>query len=256
MELQREVALFGDQLRTLQRSIDEKLAEVTQQLQQAAEASNRTNASVGELEKRLEGQSKSLTAPVATISTKVDQLAGEFQTLRESVNSVNARLGRLEQQLLDISTAIKTIQSPPVAPPSDPTMPASTLFQNAMRDREGGNLEMALREFTDYVQVYGATDQAAAAQYYVGDILYRSERYEEAVAAFDLVLTNYLSSDRAPDAHYMKALALRELGETAKAESEFKLLIKRFPKDELSRKAKTEMKTLSAPSTPSKPKSK
>jgi len=182
-------------------------------------------------------------------------MAGEFQGLRESVASLNARMGKLEQQLLDISTAIKTIQAPPVAPPPAAIMSAETLFQNATRDREGGNLELALKEFTDYVQVYGSTEQAASAQYYIGDIHYRSERYEEAVAAFDLVLTNYLDSDRAPDAHYMKAMALRELGETAKARSEFDRLIKRFPKHELAAKARTQLRTL-APAKPPRSKSK
>jgi len=256
MELQREVALFGDQLRTLQRSIEEKLAQLSQQLQQATEAANKTNASVADLERRVGEQGKSLTAPVAGIGAKVDQMAGEFQSLRESVASLNARMGKMEQQLLDISTAIKTIQAPPVAPPSAPTMSAETLFQNAMRDREGGSLELALKEFTDYVQVYGTTEQAAAAQYYIGDIHYRSGRFEEAVVAFDLVLTNYLDSDRAPDAHYMKGMALRELGETAKARSEFDRLIKRFPKNELAAKARVQLRTLSTPAKPPRSKSK
>ncbi len=256
MELQREVALFGDQLRTMQRLIDEKLAELARQAQQATSAANATNASVAELDKRIEGQSRTLTAPVATIGSKVDQMSGEFQILRETVGAMNARLARLEQQLLDVSTAIKTIQSPLAAPPADAAIPAETLFQNAMRDRAGGNLDLALRQFTDYVQVYGATEQAATAQYYIGDILYRSEKYREAVAAFDRVLTDYLRSDRAPDAHYMKAMALWELGETSKAASELNLLIKRFPKDDLAGKARTDLKSLSAPAASPRSKSK
>jgi TolA-binding protein len=247
VELQRELALFGDQLRSMQRAIDEKLAQISQESRQAAEAANRTSASVTNLEKQIGEQSNSLTAPVAGIGAKVDQMAGDFRGLRESVASMNARLGKLEQQLLDISTAMKTIQSPPLAPPPESIMSAETLFQNATRDREGGSLELALKEFSDYVQVYGNTEQAAAAQYYIGDILYRSERHEEAVAAFDLVLTNYLDSDRAPDAHYMKGMALLELGETAKARSEFDRLIKRFPKNELAAKARVQIKALAAP---------
>ena len=254
MELQREVALFGDQLRAMQKSIEEKLAQLSQQSQDATAAANKANAAVGDIEKRLEEQGKSLTAPVAGIGSKVDQMAGEFQALRESVAGLNARMGKLEQQLLDISTAIKTIQAPPVAPPSAPTMSAEVLFQNATRDRQGGNFELALKEFTDYVQVFGATQQAAAAQYYIGDILYRLDRFEEAVTAFDLVLTNYLDSDMTPDAHFRKAMALRELGETARARSEFDRLIKRFPKHELAASARSEMKSL--PTAPKPPRSK
>jgi TolA-binding protein len=254
MELQREVAILEDQVRAMQKSIEEKLAQIGQQAQQATEAAGKTNSSIADLDKRIGEQSKTLAVPVAGIGSKVDQMAGEFQSLRESVASLIARMGKLEQQLLDISTAIKTLQTPPAPPPSAPTMSAETLFQNAMRDKEGGNAELALKEFTEYVQVYGTSEQAAAAQYHIGDIHYRNERYEEAVVAFDQVLSNYLDSDRAPDAHYMKGMALLKLGETAKARGEFNTLIKRFPNNELSTKARSQLRTLPAPSKPAKPK--
>ena len=179
-----------------------------------------------------------------------------FQTLRESVGTLSARLARFEQQLLDISTALKTLQAPPVAPPSAFSMPAETLFQNATRDRESGNFELALREFTDYVQAYGTTEQAASAQYYIGDILYRLQRYQEAVTAFDMVLTNYLDSERTPDALYMKAMAFTELGETAKARAEFNLLIKRFKTHDLAKRAQAQLKALPATAKPARPPSK
>ncbi len=257
MELQREVAILEDQVRAMQKSIEDKLAQIGQQAQQATEASGKTNAAVADLERRVGDQSKTLAVPVAGIGAKVDQMAQDFQSLRESVAALVARMGKLEQQMLDVSTAIKTLQTPPAPPPSAPTMSAEQLFQNAMRDKEGGNSDLALKEFTEYLQVYGASEQAADAQYHIGDIYYRTERYEEAVAAFDQVLSNYLDSQRAPDAHYMKGMALLKLGETAKARSEFNTLIKRFPNNELAAKARSQLKTLAAaPAKPAKPKAK
>ncbi len=244
VQLQREIAIFEDQLRNMQKLIEEKLAQLSQQAQQATEAAGRTQASFAELEARINEQNKAVAQPVATIGSKVDQMSAELQAVREAVASLNARFGKLEQQLTDISTALRTLQSPPTPPALTPSIPAETLFQNALRDREGGNLDLALREFSDYVQFYGETEQAAAAQYYIGDIHYRSERYQEAVEAFDKVLSNYTNSDRAPDAHYMKGMALLKLGETAKARSEFNALIKRFPNNELADKARSQLRAL------------
>jgi tol-pal system protein YbgF len=255
MELQREVAILEEQLRTVQKSIEDKLAQLTVQAQQAAEASGKTNATFADLDRRLADQGKSLTAPVANIGLKVDQVAGELQALRESVGALNARFGKLEQQMLDLSTALKTIQSPP-APP-EPVVSAETLFQSAARDRDGGSLDLALKEFTDYVQSFGGTSQAPAAQFYIGDIHYRRGEFELAIEAFDLVLEKYPEHERTPDAHYMKGMALIKMGETAKARNEFNTLIKRFPSSELADKAKSQLRTMpAAPARSTKSKAK
>ncbi len=258
MELQREVAILEEQLRTVQKSIEDKLAQLAQQAQQATEASGKTNSSIAALEKRVGEQGKSLTEPVANVGLKVDQMAGELQALRESVGALNARFGKVEQQMLDMSTALKTLQSPPAPPgPSEqPAVSAEALFQSAVRDRDGGNLDLALKEFSDYLQNFGSTYQAPAAQYYIGDIYYRRGEFEQAVDAFDLVLEKYPEHERTPDAHYMKGMALAKMGETAKARSEFQTLIKRFPASDLSDKAKIQLRTLTAPARPQKSKGK
>jgi TolA-binding protein len=246
MELQREVAILEEQLRTVQKSIEDKLAQLTVQAQRAADAASASNASVAALDQRLGEQGKSLTVPVASIGLKVDQMAGELQALRESVGALNARFGKVEQQMLDMSTALKTIQSPPALP--EPAVSSETLFQSAVRDRDGGSLDLALKEFTDYVQGFGATYQAPAAQFYIGDIHYRRGEFELAVEAFDVVLEKYPEHERTPDAHYMKSMALLKLGENAKARSEFNTLIKRFPNSELADKAKSQLRALPAKS--------
>jgi tol-pal system protein YbgF len=176
-------------------------------------------------------------------------MASDFQALRESVASLNARFGKLDQQLLDISTALKTLQAPPAPPSAAPTaLSSEALYQNAVRDKDGGSLDLALKGFNDYLQTYGATYQAPAAQYYVGEIHYRRGELDEAVAAFDAVLEKFPVNDMTPDAHYMKGMALRKQGETAKARAEFQTLIKRFPNNELALKARSELKALTPPS--------
>jgi tol-pal system protein YbgF len=120
----------------------------------------------------------------------------------------------------------------------------------------GGNGDLALKGFTDYVQNYASTAQAPAAQYYIGEIYYQRGKYEEAARAFDAVLEKYGESERAPDAHYMKGLAFRRMGETEKARSEFRTLMKRFPNHPLSDKAESQLKALEPASKPKRAKGK
>lgn len=252
IQLNRELLNIEEQVREARRSLEAKLAQLLQQTQQATEAANKNSASLVEIDKRVQEQGKTVAQPVAGIGLKVDQMASEFQALRESVASLNARFGKLEQQIVDIGTALRTLQSP-VAPPPPAGGPAAglsadALFQNAVSDKEGGNAELALRGFTDYVQNYSQTYLAPVAQYYIGEILFGKGQWEDAIRAFDVVHEKFPDHDRAtPDAHYMKAMALMKLGDRAGAREEFNTLIKRFPNSPLSQKARAQLKVPAAP---------
>jgi tol-pal system protein YbgF len=258
IQLNRELLNLEEQVRTAQRSLEEKVDKVLQQAQQAAEAANKSNASLAEIDKRVQEQGKTIAQPVAGIGLKVDQMASEFQALRESVASMNARFGKLEQQIVDIGTALRTLQSPVAPPPAaggsagGPAagLSADALFQNAVSDKEGGNGDLALKGFTDYVQNYSSTYLAPAAQYYIGEILFGKGQLEAAVSAFDLVVEKFPVNDKTPDAHYMKAMALQKLGDSAGAREEFSTLIKRFPNNQLSQKARVQLKIPAAPAKP------
>src|SRR5688572_27698595 len=99
IELNRTVASLEEQVRQLQRALDEKLASVTTLVQQSIEISNRGNTSIGVLEnglrERMAEQQKNLVAPVMSVSSKVDHMTTEFQGLRESVSDLSERMNKL-----------------------------------------------------------------------------------------------------------------------------------------------------------------
>src|SRR3954451_18680555 len=112
-ELQRDVAQLQEQMRTLQRSFDEKVTALTVQVQQTLEASNKANTALavldGGLRSTLRDQEKGLLAPVANVGAKVDQMTGEFQDLKETMKDLTARMGKMQQQILDLSNAVKVM---------------------------------------------------------------------------------------------------------------------------------------------------
>jgi TolA-binding protein len=90
-------------------------------------------------------------------------------------------------------------------------------------------LDLAMKEYTDYVSKFGDTAQASDAQYRIGEIHYSNEEWDDAVKAFDLVLQNYPDSKRVPDAMYYKGFCLGKLGRWPEAMETLKDLRKRFP---------------------------
>jgi tol-pal system protein YbgF len=258
VELQRDVAQIQEQLRVLQRSQDERLSALTVMVQQALDAANKANTSVAVLEngirQNLREQEKNVVGPVAGVGAKIDQMTTDFQSLRESMADVTSRLGRLQQQIVDLSNAVKTIQTPAAPPPpaggaigsagGAPPVSAEALYANAMRDRSGGKPDLALQEFNDYLKYYHTMDLAPNAQFYIGEIHYQQGDYEAAAQDFDAVLEQWPDNNKTPDAMYMKGMTLMKMGRRTQGAQELRELIKKYPSTNLAEKACNQIKAV------------
>jgi tol-pal system protein YbgF len=251
LSLQRDVANLQDQLNKLQRTLDDRLVELSTLIKQNIDFTNKTGKSVEFLEssmrERLMAQDKLVAAPIANLGAKVDQMAGEFQGLKETVADLSARMGKIQQQLADLNNAVKTLPAPTPPPPgtaASPQIPAETLYQNALRDRSGGKADLALQEFNDYLKYYGNTDLAPNAQFQVGEIYYSQQDWESALKAFDLVLEKYPENNKTPDALYMKAQSLIKMGKRTQGVRELQELIRRYRNKDLAKKAQEQLRSM------------
>jgi len=262
VELQRDVALLQEQVRTLQKSQDEKLGVLQVLVQQAVDASNKANTAVAVLQsgltQNLKDQQKSVVDPVVGVGAKIDQMGSDFQALRESVADISSQVGKLQQQMIDIGNAVRSMQTPAAAPPptgsapgslppqaeSAPPVPAATLYANAMRDRSGGKDDLALQEFGDYLHYYGNSELAPNAQFYVAELHLKQSNLDDALREFDMVLEKYPDNNKTPDALYMKGTTLVKMGKRTQGKQEFCELVKRFPSNDLAGRARTQVKNL------------
>lgn len=281
VELQREVAALQEQVRTLQRALDEKMSALTTLVQQSLDSSSKGNTSIAVLESgirdRMAEQQKTLVAPVAAMSAKVDQMATEFQSVRDSVADLGERMNRLQTQLVDVSNTVKTLQAPP-APPSGtspgasmtggpaiggggaadlpapvappPGLSAKQLYDSATKDRSGGNLDLALQGFQEYLKYFGNTELAPNAQFYIGQIHYDRNDFANAISAFDVVLERFPDNSKTPDAMYMKGMALLRSNQRNAAATEFANVIQRYPNAEVTVKARNQRKALGLSANP------
>jgi len=258
LEMQRDILQMQDQVRSLQRSQDEKMAALQVLLQQTLDAANKANTATAVLEAslrdKLRDQEKNLVVPVAGLGSKVDQLSSDFSGVRESVADLSSRLGKLQNQVSDMSQAIRTISSPPPPPPGATTtmsgpptgVSAEQLYNAAMRDRTSGNADLAIAQYKDYLQYFGNSDLAPNAQYYIGEIEYLRGDYTAALAAFDKLLEAYPDNSKTSDALLLKGRALVKSGYKAEARTEFDALIKKFPSHENAAKARMELRALTS----------
>lgn len=273
MELQRDVALLQDQVRTLQSSLDQKVAAIQTLTQQTLDSVNRTNTAVAVMENRfndaMKQQQQSLTGPVANVGQKLDQMSEDFRAVRESVLDMNTRIGKLDAKIADLQNLINTVRTPAAPPPGAETNPAGgpgaafgtspaapsgppaglqagTLYTSAYSDQLAGKYDIAFQEFSDYLKYFGNTDLAPNAQYAIADIYYRKADYMDAMTAFDAVLEKYPEGAKTPDARYMKAMCLMKLGKNDSAAHEFREVYSRYSSDrpEIAAKAKAQLREM------------
>ena len=119
--------------------------------------------------------------------------------------------------------------SPPANPPPNPGVSPTRLYDMAWADYAGGQYDLAIQGFTDFIRTFPKLDQAGAAQYYIGETYYAQGKYRDAVTAYDRVIADYPNNAKVPDAYYKRGLALNVLGQTDRARESWEFAAKNFP---------------------------
>lgn len=258
VELQRDVAILQDQVRQVQRTLDEKLAQLTLLMQQTQDNSSKANNSLANIQTSVSDTLAQQIQPVTHLGGKVDGLTEDVHGLRDTINDVNSRLAKLDAKVTDLGNRMSIMQNPPGAPgatPGGPTgapgavapppgMTAESAWQNAEKDRLGGNTDLALKEYQDYINYFPNTDYAPNAQFEIGEIYYSKGDYDNALKAFDTLLERFPDNPRTRSAHFMKGQTLLHTGDRQGAVDEFKYIVANYPGTEDARRASSALKGL------------
>jgi TolA-binding protein len=256
--IQRDLANLEDQVKQLQRALDEKLAAMQGMLQQSVDASGHVNTGLASIQKeidaKLNDQQTKLVAPVATLGAKVDQMADDFRSASVNIADLVRKLDKLTTKVDEISQVLRTIPAPGAVPPpvaggtsqqipAAPQMSSEAMWSSAFRDFSTGKQELAMQEFNDIVKNYPGTDTAANAQYYIGYMYFNAQQYEDAVKAFDVLLT-FNENSKTQEALYYKAVSLLKAEHRTAAADTFKEFLRRYPQSDHADQARKDLRLL------------
>jgi tol-pal system protein YbgF len=241
VQLQRDVALLQDMVRDLNRLMTERMAVMSQLVE-------RNTDTINKLQGVIENVQRGLAASLTVQAQKIDSGQQHVQAVAESLEDLKARQSRLGEQLVQIRQLLETIQAQPqpalvqtqAAAPPNP----KDLYENALRDLQGGKNDLAMAGFADYLKYFGETDLAGNAQFYIGEVHFRKGDYNQAIEAYNLVLDKYPKNNKAATAHWKKAQALLEQRQRDAAVRELNTLIRRFPNSDEAKLARDRLRTL------------
>jgi len=124
----------------------------------------------------------------------------------------------------------QTPGNPQQPPQSFQAPPPDVLYNNGLRDYNGGKFDLAGQEFAQYMKFYPTTDLAGNAQFYLAEIEYRAGNYPAAIDDYNKVLDQYPDGNKSPAAQLKKGFALLELGQRDAGTKELNKLIARYPR--------------------------
>jgi len=276
VELQQSVNQLIQGQKDMQTALAQNAAVDKTLMEQSMDTVNKLTGTMMALQKTVQDMQANSGARLDTMST---QIQGISDNLQETL----ARMGKLNQQITDTQNAIQGIDAklassapppaaaapgagapgtpgaaaapsglPPIpgAPASATSVPPATapsadlLYSNGLRDLNGKKYDLATQEFGDYMKFYSTTDLASNAQFYLGEIFFAQQQYDQAIDAYGKVIENYPKSFKLAPAHLKRALALISLGEKTSGVNELRMVVKTYPGTDEERRAKAKLQEL------------
>jgi tol-pal system protein YbgF len=168
-----------------------------------------------------------LRADLASTLTGMDE---RMEIVESKLEDLGHRFPELSRKMEQVKREIATKQD--TATVSDTTtfvnVDAKQLYDAAYLDLTKGNYDLAITGFTNYLKYFPETEQAANAQYWLGECYYQKKNYTRAAIEFHKVLETYSTGTKVPSALYKLGLSLLEL-KSNQANKYFEELVNNYP---------------------------
>ncbi len=260
LQMMQQLDALQQSVQNLQKTVDTQGAVLRTLIEQASDNVNKIKSDMNDLR---DATQKNL----ATSNARLDSMTTQIQALSESIDEAKARIGKLGEQLAQTQNIIQTITAPPqqpaatapgtgtpgapgapggeVAPPK-PTIPdPDSLYNSGLTDYNGGQYDLAIQAFLQYLQYYGDTDRASNAEFYIGEIYSSQKKYNNAISEYDKCIER--GGNKAAAAQLKKGFALLELGEKSAGARELRSLIQQSPNSREADLARQRLRKLGYP---------
>ena len=212
-----------------------------------------TNANVSSMKAQMEEMRKSTGQNLASNAARFDSMTGEIQSLTSSQEEILARIAKLGEQMAQTQNIIQTLNAPTAVPPGAPGQPApipptvpdaETLYKSGLSAFNGGQYQLAVQSFQEYLQYYSSTDLASNAQFYVGESYYSQGEYDKAIEEYNKCVEQFPKGNKVAAAQLKKGYALLAQDKESSGIKELRSLIQRFPNSREADLARQRLKKL------------
>lgn len=203
---------------------------------------------------RLEALQQEVQELRGTVEMQAHKLIGVEQRQRDLYLDIDRRMRQLEsggataqqqRQEQDVMPAQAPGVSPAVAAPSAAAGAAAgtgigaqdggdpdaeqLAYQRAFDDLQAGRYEASIAAFRNFLARYPDGQYSANAQYWLGEAMYVTRQFSDAVAEFDKVVQHYPGSGKVPDALLKLGFSHYELQDWNRASEALNRVVTQYP---------------------------
>lgn len=255
--LQAQITNLQGQIADLQRALEDNVQGIQRELKRLSDAVAEQNATQKRALQDRRLQDEALQSSIRDISDRLSELRERYQTQPAVPAAAAAPTDPLAPAPGTPVSPAPTVAggaatagavppaggaSPAPVPVTPTAAPPRELYSQAYADFARGNYDLSIQGFQEYIKNY-KTDFTDNAQYWVGECYYGKQQYQEAVDALNVLARDYPTSDKLPDAHVKKGLALEKLGRRSEAVREYRIVIDRYPSAPAARIAREKLAT-------------
>jgi len=254
LQMMQQMDTLQQAVQNIQKTLDTQTAILKTLIEQANDNVNKIKVNMDDLR---DAEQKNL----ATSNARLDSMSTQIQALSESLDEAKARIGKLGEQLAQTQNIIQTLTAPPqpagapnsttpgASPGSEPKPQSNipdpdTLYNSGLSYYNGGQYDIAVQAFTDYLHYYPETDRASNAQFYIGDSYYLKKDYQKAITEYDKCVERYPRGNKAAEAQLRKGYALLELGQKSAGARELRSVVDQYPNSHEADLARQRLKKL------------
>jgi tol-pal system protein YbgF len=233
--LMRQLDTLQQMMLNMQKTLDTQTAVLRTLVEQANDNVNGMKVTVEELRKATQQN-------LAENNNRLESMTTQIQALSESLEEAKGRIAKLSEQVAQTQNIIQTLNAPPPAAegaggtgPGGETKPpasvpdADTLYKSGLSYFNGGQYQLAVQAFQEYLQYYGETDLASNAQFYIGECYYSQSNYSQAIEEYNKCLERYPRGNKLAAAQLKKGYALLAMDQQQAGVRELRSLIQRYP---------------------------
>jgi tol-pal system protein YbgF len=247
LQMMQQLDALQQAVQNLQKTVDTQTAVLKTLVEQANDNVNTMKATITELH-------GSMQQNLASSNARFDAMTSQMQALSESLEEAKARLSKLSEQMAQTQNILQTLPAQsnptpgatgaPTTPGAPPVPDADSLYSQGLSYYNGGQWDLSIQAFNDYLKYYKDTDRASNAQFYIGECYYSQKDYKHAIEAYDLCSEKYPTGNKAAAAQLKKGYSLLSLDEKTAGIRELRSLIQRFPDSPESELARQRLKKL------------
>lgn len=233
--LMRQLDTLQQMVLNMQRTLDTQTAVLRTLVEQA-------NDNVNGMKVKMEELRKATQQNLAENNNRMESMTTQIQALSESLEEAKVRIAKLSEQVAQTQNIIQTLNAPPPAaegagatglggetrPPAS-VPDADTLYKSGLSYFNGGQYQLAVQAFHEYLQYYGETDLASNAQFYIGECYYSQGNYSQAIEEYNKCLDRYARGYKLAAAQLKKGYALLAMDQQQAGVRELRSLIQRYP---------------------------